>query len=433
LFQRKLSIQAMQPSSILSIDRAPSPASEAALASLLEAVLVRNPFYRNKLRGHPLASDPAHFSSLPFTLKSELVEDQALNPPFGSNLTFPRDRYTRLCHTSGTSGAPLYWLDTEESWSWMCGNWLHVFAAAGVAASDSIFFAFSFGPFLGFWTAFEAAAKLGALAIPGGGLTSVARLQKLIELEAAVLCCTPSYALRLALIARESGIDLARSRVSRIIVAGECGGSVGATRDRIEQLWNGARVVDHYGMTEAGPAGYSCPSRPGVLHILESSYIAEVVEPGTGSPVPSGAPGELVLTPLGRIGSPVLRYKTGDLVKACPSGPCACGAADLALAGGILGRFDDMLVIKGVNIYPAAVERILFDRGVIEYRVHVSERQGMPELSIQVEGSDKDFGGGLEEHVHSALGIRVALSYVSPGALHSSDGKAKKWVRHPIA
>jgi phenylacetate-CoA ligase len=389
-----------------------------------------NRFYSDKLKSAAASVEPVDFFDMPFTWKRELVADQEQAPPFGSNLTFARDLYTRVSHTSGTSGTPLYWLDTEESWSWMLRNWLRVYNAAGVTATDSVFFAFSFGPFLGFWTAFEAATRLGALAIPSGGLTSLARLQKLIDLEATVLCCTPTYAVRLAVTAEEHGIDLARAKISRIIVAGECGGSFPATRLRIQNSWNGARVVDHYGMTEVGPAGYSCPSCPDVLHLMNDSYIAEIVDPVTGHAVAPETSGELVLTPLGRSGSPVLRYRTGDLVRAPVTGPCACGSSDIRLQGGILGRADDMLTVRGMNVFPSSVERILLDNGVVNYRVDVFEERGMPELHIQVEGSEDELTCRLDQHLQAGLGLRVKLSYVRAGYIPYSDGKGKKWVRH---
>jgi phenylacetate-CoA ligase len=275
--------------------------------NLLAAILPANRFYARKLENLATLDDL-------FTTKQELIDDQAAHPPYGTNLTFPLDRYTRFCQTSGTSGHPLHWLDTSESWNWMLGNWDRVYEAAGVTSKDHIFFAFSFGPFLGFWTAFEAATRMGALAIPGGGMRTSVRLNTILDTRATVLCCTPTYAIRLAETAAESHIDLEKSNVRRIIVAGEPGGSIASTRAHIEKSWPGARVVDHHGMTETGPVSYGCPARPGVLHIIESSYIAEVLD------------GELILTNLGRIGSPLIRYGTGDLVRAVRgTGANQCG------------------------------------------------------------------------------------------------------------
>ena len=401
----------------------------ARLRELLAAILPGNPFYSAKLRG---ANPDSPLASLPFTLKQELIEDQQANPPYGSNLTYSLDRYTRFCQTSATTtGTPMRWLDTPESWDWMIANWTRVYQAAGVGAGDRIFFAFSFGPFLGFWVGFEAAARVGCLAIPGGGMRSAARLRTIVETAATVLCCTPTYAIRLAEVAGEENIDLAAAKVRTLIVAGEPGGSVPATRRHISELWGGARVVDHHGMTEIGPVSYGCPKRPGVLHVIDDSYIAEVIDPLTGQPAPRGVAGELVLTNLGRLGSPLLRYRTSDIVQAAPEDRCECGASGLALIGGILGRTDDMLVVRGVNVYPSAVENILrgFD-AVSEYRVQIQNHRTLPELSIQVEVRfhDSTLTHRLEAALTNAFALRIPVSLVPQGSLPRFEMKARRWV-----
>src|SRR5690348_7562968 len=284
------------------------------LRALISAVRRDNSFYCPKLRDidPDLDSLETYARQVPFTTKQELIEDQRLHPPYGTNLTYPLDRYTRFCQTSGTTHSPMRWLDTQETWGWMLDNWARVYAAAGVTARDRIFFAFSFGPFLGFWTAFDMAARMGCLCIPGGGMRSAGRLRTIVDMGATVLCCTPTYAIRLAEVAVEEEIDLAAAQVRTIIVAGEPGGSVPGTSRLISELWHGARVVDQHGMTEVGPVSYGCPKQTGILHVIESAYIAEVIDPQTGNAVPRGATGELVLTNLGRTGSPLLRYRTGD-------------------------------------------------------------------------------------------------------------------------
>src|SRR5439155_12217262 len=148
----------------------------------------------------------------------------------------------------GTHARPLCWLDTPESWDWILGCWETIFHIVGLRPGDRLFFPFSFGPFLGFWAAFDAAARLGYLCLPGGGMSSVARLHFLLEHQVTVLFCTPTYALHLAQVARQQGLELAHSAVRALIVAGEPGGSIPATRQQIERLW-GARVFDHCGMT----------------------------------------------------------------------------------------------------------------------------------------------------------------------------------------
>jgi phenylacetate-CoA ligase len=411
----------------------------ARLRDLLAAIVPANPFYTSKFAAN--AFDPTIASlddfkkRAPFTFKHELIDDQLAHPVFGTNLTYPLDRYTRFNQTSATTGKPMRWLDTPESWDWMLANWQRVFEAAGVTARDRIFFAFSFGPFLGFWTAFDSAARMGSLCIPGGGMRSSARLRVMIDMKATVLCCTPTYALHLAEAAETEGIDLAAAQVRTVIVAGEPGGSIPGTRRLIEKLWNGARVVDHHGMTEVGPVSYGCPKREDVLHIIESGYLAEVIDPKTAEPVTPGTAGELVLTTLGRLGSPLVRYRTGDIVEQDPEQCCECGSHDMALLGGIRGRNDDMLVVRGVNVYPGAVENVLRSNGgVAEYRVDIGHHGALSELMIQVEpepahSNDAGLAHHLEAALRDALALRIAVKIVPCGSLPRFELKAKRWVR----
>jgi phenylacetate-CoA ligase len=394
------------------------------LRALLAEVMPSNRFVARRLAGIEGWTTLAEFvERVPFTHKPELVADQATHPPYGSNLTYPAERYTRFCQTSGTTGRPLAILDTNESWQWMLGNWRRIYAAAGVAAGARVYFAFSFGPFLGFWTAFEAATAHGCLCIPGGGLSSAARVRAIVEHGAEVICCTPTYALRLADVAKEEGIDLGESKVRTIIVAGEAGGSVPAVRARISDGWNGAQVVDHYGMTEVGPVAYEDPAQVGTLRIIEESYFAEVIEPGGRHPVPEGGVGELVLTPLGRASWPLLRYRTGDLVK------WSHDSEGIALEGGIIGRADDMVVVRGVNVYPTAIDSVVRAVPEIsEYRALISRRGAMSELELQIESPDDNAAARLERALNQSLALRVPVTRVEAGTLPRFEMKARRWI-----
>ena len=348
-----------------------------------------NQFYRGKFAGANVESIDSLNSlrDLPFTTKSELVEDQQRHPPFGSDLTFPLQHYIRIHQTSGTTGKPMYWLDTEESWNWWAECWKIIFDAAGVRADDRIYFAFSFGPFIGFWAGWEGARKIGALAISGGAQSTAQRLKSIIDYGATVLVCTPTYALHLAAEARKAGIDLAKDSAIKITIhAGEPGASIPSTRKIIEESW-GAKCYDHAGATEVGAFGFQCQFQPAAVHVNENEFIAEVVDPATGMPVNENEQGELVLTNLGRIGSPVIRYRIGDLVQ--PSyESCACGRPFLLLKGGVLGRVDDMVVVRGVNVFPSAVENVLREfPDVEEFRVEVFAKDAMREIRLVLEPS----------------------------------------------
>src|SRR5438874_11913843 len=285
------------------------------LAAKLPELRRENRFSRAKL-----SDRSSQLSDLPFPTKAELSDDQAATPPFGTNLTYPLERYVRLHQTSGTTGRPLRFLDTAESWEWWRECWDPVYRAAGVTASDRIFFAFSFGPFVGFWSAFAGAERLGALCLIGGAMTTIERVAAIVATEATVVMCTPTYALRLAEAAREEGIDLARSALRVSIHAGEPGASIPATPQRIEKEL-GVESFDHTGATEVGPHGFSCSARDGV-HINEADFIAEII--GTDGEVRDEGDGELVLTNLGRWCMPIIRYRTGDRVHAT-RGTCSCG------------------------------------------------------------------------------------------------------------
>ena len=387
------------------------------LAEKLPELRRDNPFYRAKL------SDRAsHLGDLPFTTKAELTEDQGTHPPFGTNLTYPIERYVRLHQTSGTTGRPLRFLDTAESWEWWRECWDPIYRAAGVTASDRIFFAFSFGPFVGFWSAFAGAERLGALCLTGGAMTTIERVAAIVATEATVVMCTPTYALRLAEAAREEGIDLARSALRVSIHAGEPGASIPATRERIEKEL-GVESFDHTGATEVGPHGFSCSARDGV-HINESEFIVEVI--GTDGEVRDEGDGELVLTNLGRWCMPVIRYRTGDRVRAV-RGVCSCGRTLVKLAGGIAGRVDDMVTVRGVNVFPSAIEAIVrrFDE-VGEYRVELARVREMDELRCIVE-APAEVAERVGGAIHRELGIRCLVEAVAPGTFPRFEMKAKRF------
>jgi len=397
--------------------------------ALARELFATNPFVACKWRAAGVASaddlrDWLDFRRLPLTSKSELVLDQAAHPPFGTNLTYPLERYVRVHQTSGTSGAPLRWLDTQESWEWWARCWGFVLRGAGVGPADRVFFPFSFGLFIGFWAGFEGARALGALAIPGGGQDSPTRLAWMQALGATVLVCTPSYALHLVEVARERGIDLSKLAVRTTVHAGEPGAGIPAVRARIEAGWN-ARTFDHGGMTEMGAYGYECAEQTG-LHVNESEFILEVIDPVTGEPATDG---ELVLTNLGRIGSPVIRYRTGDHVRLA-AGKCPCGRTFRCLAGGILGRLDDMLIVRGVNVFPAAIEGVVRRFSAIEeFQIEVFKDGELDEVRVLVELDDAAGVRPVQEALRTILGIRVEVAAVPSRSLPRFDLKARRVVR----
>ncbi len=404
-----------------------------ALNALVAEIAPTNVFYGPRLEA---CGGAAGFESLedyaarmPFTTKAELSVDHTAYPPYGTNLTYPVERYTRLHQTSGTSGQPMAWLDTPEGWQWCLDNWKIVWSRCGARAGESAIFPFSFGPFLGFWTAFEAAAQIGIRCVPSGGQNSVERLKMIDRYSPEWLCCTPTYALHLASVAEGEGLDLSDCSVSGLIVGGEPGGSVPEVRGRIEAAW-GARVFDHHGMTEVGPVSYSDIEDPNLLRLAHESYHVEVVNPETLNPVEKGEVGEVILTTLGRWGSPLLRYRTGDLAE-----PIALEGEDpaaFALKGGILGRADDMVVVRGVNLYPSALDAVVrsFD-GIGEYQVTIDQTQSMTQASIAIENcgerSDEALKAEFENRLRESFGLRIRALVAEPNELPQFEMKAKRW------
>ncbi len=408
----------------------------ARLDDLLTRLYGCNRFYTQKLDAagvdRQTLSFPRDLERLPFTTKAELVADQAAHPPWGSGLTFPADRYTRFCQTSATTGTPLRWIDTNESWQWMLDCWKAVYRAAHVGPGDRVFFPFSFGPFLGFWSGFEAGAQLGLHVIPGGGMSSEQRLAIMTAVPPTVVCCTPTYALRLAEVAEATGPGgLASLGVRVVIVAGEPGGSIAPTRRRIETAW-GARVIDHHGLTEVGPVSFECWEAPGFLHLNEAEYICEVLAPDSDRPVADGERGELVLTNLGRIAHPVLRYRTGDLVVR-RSERCLCGRTFARLEGGVLARVDDMVTVRGVNVFPAALEAVVREfADIAEFRAIVTNGDALASMAVHIEVTSPGDGAAtadrLAAQLRQSFGLSVPVHVVEAGSLPRFEVKGHRFV-----
>jgi phenylacetate-CoA ligase len=321
-------------------------------------------------------------------------------------------------------------VDTAESWEWWGDCWGYVLAGAGVTANDRLFLPFSFGPFIGFWAAVLGAKRIGALLISGGGHSSSQRLQIMRDLQVTAMCCTPTYALRLAEVAREEGFDLRDIPMRITIHAGEPGANVPATKARIEQVWS-AQCFDHAGASEVGAHSFECEAQPEGIHVIESEFIIEVVDPETEQSVSPGTTGELVITNLGRIGFPVIRYRTGDLVR-FETEPCICGRTFGRFEGGLIGRADDMVVVRGVNVYPAAVENLVRQFDVVdEFRVQVVSRNALAELQVEMECKD---GANADETCraviqtfHNTLGLRPIVAVVPRNTLPRFELKAKRF------
>jgi len=401
------------------------------LRGLVRTILPHNRFYARKLaRVDVDLASLAELEHWPFTFKEELVEAAAAAGEPG-NLTWPADRYVRFHQTSGTRGRPLPVFDTPEDWHWWMACWEAILDRGGVRPGDRVLVASSFGPYAGFWSCFDAVVMRGALAVPAGGMTTLTRLELARSVGATVLVATPSYALHLAEVAAEHKLDLAQLPVRLVIVAGEPGGSMPAVRARIAEAW-GADVLDHAGATEVGPWGVGDLAGRG-LDVIEPFFHAEFLGTETGRAAGPGELAELVLTTLGRAGAPLIRYRTGDLVR--PRWPTA---ADLAaggcpwvrLEGGVLGRADDMLVVRGINIFPGAIDDIVRSfPEIVEYQLTVSTRESLDTLELAIEDRLDD-PGRVARELQVRLGLRVDVTVVPGGSLPRFEGKGRRIVDH---
>ncbi|WP_235820358.1 phenylacetate--CoA ligase family protein [Halalkalibacter krulwichiae] len=386
-----------------------------------------NDFYKEKLAhvSLPIQSNE-DLLEVPFTLKSELSKDQIDFAPYGRNHSYPESSYIRYHQTSGTSGRPLKILDTKESWEWWSDCWVKVLESSGVTKEDRLYLAFSFGPFVGFWSAYEGAKKVGTTVFPGGGQSTIERLNSIIENKATVLLCTPSYALHLAEVASANNIDIKNAHIETIITAGEPGGSIPSVREHIERLWS-AKLYDHVGMTEMGAYGYSCSEQKGI-HVNEEHFICEVIDPQTSLPVAEGERGELVLTNLKRYGYPLIRYRTGDIVINTNT-KCPCGNSHKHLPGGIIGRADDMVVIRGINIFPQSIEAIVREfNEVTEFSIVYYTIEEMDQIKVKVETENEGIKDDLQKRLRDRVGLRVQVDVVENGSLPRFEMKAKRVV-----
>jgi phenylacetate-CoA ligase len=396
------------------------------LNALLDRIVPANQFYAQKLaRVNRPVQTLAEFANWPCTFKEELIGHAGEGVGDAvSNLTWPRERYSRFHQTSGTGGRPLVVLDTPDDWQWVLECWQYVLDAAAITADDRVLMAFSFGPHIGFWGAYEALTNLGALVIPTGGMSSLQRLELARNNSPTIVCCTPSYGLHLAEVAAQHHIDVAQFGVRLLVLAGEPGGSVPAVRQKLQQLWN-AEVHDHSGATEVGPWGCGDVTGKG-LYVIEPEFIAEFLSLATGTPAADGEDSELVITNLGRVGCPVIRYRTGDVVR--PKWNIDGKNRFVLLEGGVLGRTDDMLVVRGVNVFPSSIDHILRSfPEVVEYRATVYRVSEMDRLRIEVEDRLEQ-PERIAREVKMLLGLRAEVESVPLGTLPRFEGKGRRFV-----
>jgi phenylacetate-CoA ligase len=388
----------------------------AKLRYQCEWAAARSPWYRRRFGEEGL--DPSQLRSvsdvrrLPLLTRDDWMASQEAAPPYGEIPTIGGDGAIRVHTTSGTTGrGPLRALDSRKDWAWIAEMWCYGIWGCGVRPGDTSYIAFGYGSFIGFWGLHYAMEKMGVLNVPGGAQTTEARVHQIVDFGATVVASTPTYALRLAQEAAQRGIDLRGSAVERVILSGEPAGSIPQTKALIEEQW-GAKAFDTAGMTEIGTIMvFECQDQPGGTHIIEDNMIEEVIDPSSMEPVAHGERGERVVTSFGRGAIPLIRYRTGDLVCKIPASRCSCGRGFDIYEGGILGRVDDMKIVRGTNVYPRAIEAIVREfREVDEFQTLITREGIRDEITLRVE-MKPDWAAERWESLSDDLHGRLALAH----------------------
>jgi phenylacetate-CoA ligase len=393
------------------------------------------PFYRQRFMEHGLTPGSIRslddLARLPFTYKRDFRD----NYPLGL-AAVPKERIVRLHASSGTTGKPTvvaYTAGDIETWTEVMARTI---TAGGVTKNDVVHNAYGYGLFTGGLGFHYGAERIGATVIPVSGGVTKRQIMLIQDLGSTVLCCTPSYALYLAEAAAEMGVDLRESSLR----VGIFGAEPWSERMRQEiEAKLGLKALDIYGLSEIIGPGVSveCEHQCG-LHIFEDHFLAEIVDPATGTPLPAGQRGELVLTTLTKEALPVIRYRTGDITQLSIE-PCACGRT-IARMAKPSGRTDDMLIVRGINVFPSQIETVLLQIEGVQphYQIVVDRQHTLDDLEVWVEVSDTVFADeirGLEalerkirDELHNALGIAARVRLVEPRSIQRSEGKAKRVV-----
>ena len=404
-------------------------------------VYERAPFYRRKF--DEAGVRPEHIKTLedvskvPFTVKEELRQSQEKHPPFGDFHCIPPEEGVRVFQTTGTTGTPVRSLLSKKDWLVnYYDQFMYFMYGYGITKADIIFIPFNYGLYLAWWGIHSSFEQGGVLVIPGGGQSSEDRIRNILEWKPTVICGTPTYILFLGDAAKKMGVDLSKTTVRIVITAGEPGAQVPSTKKQIETTW-GAKNYDDIGSTEISNFGFECVAQKGT-HVIESMFLAEVIDPKTGKWVGPGEEGELVLSNLCCESMPLIRWRMGDIVKFNYE-KCECGRTFLRLDGGIIGRAGDMFQFGGVNIFPSAIEN--FVRGTKEfsneYQVIAPKMGSGKHLRIRVEPSSPALSQeemdravkSFKEIFKFRIGVSPDVEVVKIGELPRFEGKAKRVIR----
>jgi phenylacetate-CoA ligase len=409
----------------------------------LRYVYERSPMYRRKYDevglkpGDIKAVDD--IKKVPFTVKEDLRKTQEENPPFGDVLCVPPEEGVRVFSTTGTTGEPIKVLLSPKDWFGVtCEQIAYAASGFGLKKSDIAFLPFGYSTFIGWWAWQTGIDSLGVTSVPGGAQSSKDRIRNIINWKATFMCGTPTYIVHLGDVAKEMGINLAnQSQVRIIILGGEPGAEIPATRKLVEETW-GAKCYDVTGACEMPSCfGFECVHQKG-MHIIENMFLPEVINPETGEQVAPGEPGELIMTNLCMETMPLIRWRTRDMVKLVYD-TCDCGRTFARLEGGFLGRADDMIIFGGVNLYPSSIEDIVrsVKKFSTEFQIFVPKIGTGKRLKIRVEPVSEAIGENalkkasaeMVESIKWKIGLTPEIEIARIGSLPRFEHKAKRVIR----
>lgn len=407
------------------------------LQDLVKYAYENTVFYKNKLdkagvKPSDIKSIEDFKTKIPLTDKSEFIQLQQERPPYGDTLAIPPELIAHHCETSGTTGIPLAipysMLDTVRyGESWVYGFW-----GLGIRPTDTMYFAFGWGNFAGFWSAYWGARRLGCKVISGGGLDTKGHIDAILRMKPTVLISTPTFALRIAAVAKEMGVDLSKSSIKFTYHAGEPGPTaLPGMKEQIETAW-GAVSGELLGIAEVDAMAPGCPNGDGV-HVNEMNLFTWSYDPSSNKESSPGSIGENIVSGYANTSQPLLNYRTHDLVKRVNE--CSCGRTWVKFQGAVLGRTDFMITVRGTNVYQTAVENILSNiKGIsMHYELVLTHEEGNDVMRVNFEPTPEtkeDEWGKIaktaEETIHKSLHVRLEVIPVAVNSLPRFELKTKR-------
>jgi phenylacetate-CoA ligase len=407
------------------------------LQKLVHYVYANSPFYRAKfdaagLKPKDIQTIEDFKNRVPLSDKPDFIQLQQRRPPYGETLALPDEMITHHSETSGTTGVPLAIPYSMYDSIRYGESWCHGFWAIGIRPSDSFYFAFNWGNFVGFWAAYWGVRRFGGRLISGGGLDSKGHIEAILRLKPTVLVSTPTFALRMVVVAKEMGVDLAQSSIKFTFHAGEPGPTaLPAMREQLDQAW-GATSGELLGIAEIDSLAPCNSLRDGV-HVNEFNVFSWVRDPETGAETREGEIGEHIVTSYVNSAQPLLNYRTHDLVR--PRFSCPSGRTWLKFQGSVLGRSDFMMTVRGTNVYPTAVENLLgaADGVSSNYELHLTHVDGNDKMIVRFEPEKgileeqwSAIAKTLEDDVRNVLHVRLDFEPVAPETLPRYELKTRR-------